>query len=311
VLILGGDHIYKMNYAAMLDFHKANGADVTIAALQVPWDEAPRFGLMNCDENQRIYEFEEKPPNPKSNLANMGIYIFNWSALREALERDDKVHDNSDFGMHVLPMLLAEHKRMFAYPFSGYWRDVGTIESYWEANMDLIQTVPEFNLYEEFDKIYTDADHQPPIYTGPNAMVQGALLSEGCEVLGQVSGSVLGPGVIVEEGASIKDSIIMENCYIGKNAKLERCIVDEGCTVGDGVVLGCKADGNIPNKLRPKIYDTGITVLGENTTIPDGMRIGQNCVIYGETFPHDYPDGILASGESILREKGKEGGTEE
>ncbi|MCL2364572.1 MAG: glucose-1-phosphate adenylyltransferase [Defluviitaleaceae bacterium] len=311
VLILGGDHIYKMNYAAMLDFHKANDADVTIAALQVPWDEAPRFGLMNCDETQRIYEFEEKPPNPKSNLANMGIYIFNWGILRDALERDDKVHDNSDFGMHVLPMLLAEQKRMFAFPFSGYWRDVGTIESYWEANMDLIQTIPEFNLYEEFDKIYTDADHQPPIYTGPNAMVQGALLSEGCEVLGQVSGSVLGPGVIVEEGASIIDSIIMEDCYIGKNAKLERCIVDVGCTVGDGVVIGCKNEGNIPNALRPKIYDTGITVLGENTVIPDGMRIGQNCVIHGETFPHDYPDGLLASGESILRDKGKEGGTEE
>ena len=311
VLVLGGDHIYKMDYAKMLDFHKENNADVTIAALEVPWEEAPRFGLMNTHDDARIYEFEEKPPEPKSNLANMGIYIFNWSILRDALERDDKVHDNSDFGMHVLPMLLAEGKRMFGYAFDGYWRDVGTIESYWEANMDLIKTVPDFNLYEEFNKIYTDADHQPPIYTGPNALIQGAILSEGCEVLGQVTGSVLGPNVIVDEGASVKDSIIMENCYIGKNSKLERCIVDEGCAIGENVVIGCTGGGNIPNKLRPKIYETGITVLGEGSSVPDGMRIGQNCVIYGESFPGDYPNGLLSSGESILRDRNKEGGTEE
>jgi len=302
VLVLGGDHIYKMDYSKMLDFHKESKADVTIAALEVAWEEAPRFGLMNIKDDSRIYEFEEKPPNPKSNLANMGIYIFNWDILRDALERDNKVHDNSDFGMHVLPMLLDEKKRMFAYPFNSYWRDVGTIESYWEANIDLIKTVPAFNLYEEFDKIYTDADHQPPIYTGPNAMVQGAILSEGCEVLGQVTGSVLGPGVIVEEGAIVKDSIILENCYIGKNAQLERCIVDLSCTVGDGAIIGCTGGGNIPNELKPKIYNTGITVIGEYSTIPDGMRIGQNCVIYGETQPGDYPGNLLASGKSIIRE---------
>jgi len=311
VLILGGDHIYKMDYSAMLDFHKVNNADVTIAALQVPWEEAPRFGLMNIYDDQHIYEFEEKPPNPKSNMANMGIYIFRWDILRDALERDNKIHPDSDFGMHVLPMLLSDGARMFAYPFNDYWRDVGTIESYWEANMDLIKTVPDFNLYEEFNKIYTESDHQPPIFTGPGAIVQGAILSEGCEVLGHVAGSVLGPGVIVEEGASVKDSIIMEDCYIGKNAILERCIVDAGCTVGDGVVIGCHGGGNVPNKLRPKIYDTGITVLGENTVVPDGMRIGQNCVIYGETYPADYADGFLTSGESIIREhKSSEGGIE-
>lgn len=311
VLVLGGDHIYKMDYSQMLAFHKKNEADVTIAALQVPWEEAPRFGLMNTHEDARIYEFEEKPPEPKSNLANMGIYIFNRDVLRDALERDNKVHEDSDFGKHVLPMLLTEGKRMFGYAFDGYWRDVGTIQSYWEANMDLIKTVPDFNLYEEFNKIYTSADHQPPIFTGPNALVQGAILSEGCEVLGQVTGSVLGPKVIVEEGATIKDSIIMEDCYIGKNTSIDRCIVDVGCTIGDNVIIGCTGGGNIPNKLRPKIYDTGITVLGESTIIPDGMRIGQNCVIYGESFPTDYPDGLLASGESILRDRNKEGGTEE
>jgi len=303
VLVLGGDHIYKMDYSKMLSFHKKNKADVTLAALQVPWEEAPRFGLMNIKDDNRIYEFEEKPPQPKSNLANMGIYIFNWDVLRDALERDDKIHKDSDFGMHVLPMLLAENKRMYAYPFSDYWRDVGTIESYWEANMDLIRTVPDFNLYEEFNKIYTNSDHQPPIFTGENAVVQGAIISEGCEVLGSVTGSVLGPGVIVEEGAVVKDSIVMENCYIGKNAKLERCIIDLGCTISDGVIIGCPGGGNVPNKLRPKIYHTGISVVGEYTTIPDGMRIGQNCVIHGETTPADYPKGMLESGESIIRVK--------
>jgi glucose-1-phosphate adenylyltransferase len=311
VLVLGGDHIYKMDYSEMLTFHKKNKADVTIAALQVSWEEAPRFGLMNTEDDHRIFEFEEKPPEPKSNLANMGIYIFSWAVLRDALERDNKIHPNSDFGMHVLPMLLAEKKRMFAFPFAGYWRDVGTIESYWEANMDLIKTVPDFNLYEEFNKIYTDDQHQPPIYTGPNSQVQGAILSEGCEVLGMVTGSVLGRNVIVEEGAKVINSIIMEDCYIGKNSSLERCIVDVDCTIGDNVVIGCAGGGNVPNKLRPKIYSTGISVIGEHSVIPDGVRIGQNCVVFGETQLSDFPDKLLPSGESILRNRNQEGGTEE
>ena len=172
--------------------------------------------------------------------------------------------------------------------------------------MDLIKTVPDFNLYENFHKIYTDADHQPPMYTGPNAQVQGALLSEGCEVLGQVYSSILGPGVIIEEGAVVRDSIIMEDCYIGKDASITRCIIDTGCTVGDGVVIG--QGENTPNILRPKIYNTGITVVGEHTMIPDNVHIGQNCVIYGETYPADYPDGRLESGHSIVREPGTKGG---
>ena len=305
VLILSGDHIYKMNYAKMLDFHKQNKCDVSIAALEVPWDEASRFGLMNVRDDSRIYEFEEKPPVPKSNLANMGIYIFNWPVLRDALERDSKIHNNSDFGMHVLPMLLSEGARMYAYPFSEYWKDVGTIESYWMANMDLIKTVPEFNLYENFEKIYTDADHQPPIYTGPEAHVQGSLLSEGCEVLGRVYSSVLGPGVIVEAGAEVRDSIIMQDCYIGRNARLTRVIADTNCSVGDGVEIGI--GDNIPNLEKPKIYDTGITVLGENTTVPDKVSIGKNCVVYGPTYPFDYQDGRLESGHSIIREPNVKG----
>jgi len=297
VLILSGDHIYKMNYARMLDFHKQNKCDVSIAALEVPWEEASRFGLMNiCDDN-RIYEFEEKPPEPRSNLANMGIYIFTWSVLRDALLRDNDIHPDSDFGKHVLPMLLADEKRMYAYRFTDYWKDVGTIDSYWMANMDLVKTVPDFNLYEDFNKIYTDAEHQPPSYTGPDAQVQTSLISEGCEIFGQVYNSVLGPGVIVEEGAIIRDSIIMENCIIGKNAQIDRCIADTGCIVGEGVIIG--EGENIPNIKKPALYDTGITVLGERSTVPDNVVIGKNCVISGVTAINDYPDGRLPSGHTI------------
>ena len=300
VLILSGDHIYKMDYSQMLDFHKENKCDVSIAALTVPWEEASRFGLMNVRDDNRIYEFEEKPKEPKSNLANMGIYIFNWDVLRDALERDNKVHEDSDFGMHVLPMLLAEGKRMFAYPFSGYWKDVGTIESYWAANMDLIQTLPEFNLYESFQKIYTHADHQPPIYAGKNSEIKGSIVSEGCEVLGKVYYSVIGTGVIIEEGAVVKDSIVMGDCYIGKDAYLDHCIVDTGCTIGDSVEIGLGE--NVPNIEKPKIYNTGISVLGENSTIPDNVKIGMNCVVLGKTTPRDYLDSMLESGHSIIKE---------
>jgi len=299
VLVLGGDHIYKMDYSSMLDFHKKNKCDVSIAALEVPWEEASRFGVMNIHEDNRIYEFEEKPPEPKSNYINMGIYIFKWALLRDALERDNKIHPDSDFGKHVLPLLLNEGKRMFAYPFNGYWKDVGTIESYWAANMDLIQTVPDFNLYENFDKIYTDADHQPPLYTGPEGNIQGSIVSEGCEILGSVISSVLGPSVIIEEGAVVRESIIMEDCYIGKNANITRCIIDKGCTIGDSVDIG--SGENTPNQYKPHVYDTGITVIGEDSTIPDNITIGKNCVIYGKTTPQDYTDNKLESGQSNVK----------
>ena len=297
VLILSGDHIYKMDYSQMLDFHKDNKCDVSIAALTVPWDEASRFGLMNVHVDNRIHEFEEKPPEPKSNFANMGIYIFNWDVLKDALERDNKIHSDSDFGMHVLPMLLNEGKRMYAYPFSGYWKDVGTIDSYWAANMDLIQTLPEFNLYENFHKIYTDSDHQPPMYSGPNSEIRGSIVSEGCEIYGKVYDSVIGTGVVVEEGAIVKGSIIMGDCYIGKNCVIDHCIIDTGCTVGEGVEIG--VGENIANIDKPHIYNTGITVLGEQTDIPDNVKIGKNCVIYGKTEPRNYLDMQLDSGHSI------------
>ena len=301
VLILSGDHIYKMDYAAMLDYHKKNNCDVTIAVLEVTMEEASRFGIMNADENDKIYEFEEKPPEPKSNLASMGIYIFTWDVLRKALIEDSKIHPDSDFGKHIIPKMLNEGKTLYAYRFKDYWKDVGTIESYWQANMELIKTLPEFNLYEDFWKIYTNNDYQPPQYTGENASVKTSLISEGSLIYGTVENSVISKNVVIEEGAVVKDSIIMENCTIGANTVIERCIIDQDTKVGANIRMG--VGENIINELKPKIYNTGITVIGSNTIVPDNLTIGKNCVILGETTPDMYADNKLESGKSVIIEE--------
>jgi len=300
VLVLGGDHIYKMNYSQMLSVHKKNKSNVTVAVLEVPFEEAGRFGIMNCNEDGSIYEFEEKPTNPKSNLASMGIYIFSWPYLREALIKSDQLYNDSDFGKHIIPMFLEQGHKLFAYRFNDYWKDVGTIESYWQSNMELIDTVPEFNLYDDFWKIYTSKDHQPPQYTSENAVIKRSLISEGCEIYGEVVNSILGTGVIVMQGAKIVDSIIMSNCIINGNAALERCIIDENSTVGADTIIG--TGENIPNTEAPKIYDSGITVIGENTIIPENVTIGKNCVIYGATTAQHYSNNELPSGGTIIAE---------
>ena len=308
VLILSGDHIYKMDYANMLAFHKQNNADVTIAVLEVPMEEANRFGIMNTNDDGSIYEFVEKPEEPVSNLASMGIYIFNCALLKEALHEDHKIHPDSDFGKHIIPMLLERGKRLFAYRFEHYWQDVGTIESYWQANMELIKTLPDFNLYEDFWQIYTPDDHQPPTYMGESSDIRTSIASEGCEIYGTVVNSVLGTEVFVGEGAVVKDSIIMDGCCIGEGAVIDRAIIDSEVVIGKNVIIG---DGeNIPNKLKPHIYDTGISVIGHLSVIPDNVTIGKNCVIYGNTKESDYHihenRHILESGGSIIIES--EGG---
>ena len=300
VVILSGDHIYKMDYSEMLRHHKEKGAAATIAVMEVPMDEASRFGIMNTEEGDKIYEFEEKPANPKSNLASMGIYIFTWDRLREALIEDNSIHPDSDFGKHIIPKMLEEGQPMYAWRFQGYWKDVGTIQSYWESNMDLIRTLPEFDLYEDFWKIYTNSDHQPPQYTAADAKVEESLLSDGCEVYGEVYSSILGPGVIVEKGAVVKDSIIMAGTVIGEGSLVDKCVIDEKCKIGKNVQMGVGED--VPNELKPAIYNTGITVMGMNSIVPDGVVMGKNCVISGATVAADYPDGKLASGKSVIRE---------
>jgi len=301
VLILGTDHIYKMDYAEMLNFHKANKCDATIAVLEVPAEEASRMGIMNTRDDDKVYEFEEKPKKPKSNLASMGIYIFTWSKLRDVLIKDDKIHPDSDFGKHIIPMMLNAGDVMYAYRFKDYWRDVGTIEAYWETNMELIKTMPAFNLYDDFWKIYTDADHQPPSYAGPESDIRSSITSFGNEIYGSVYNSVLGPGVVVEEGAVVNDSIIMEDCVIGKNTKLYRVIADHHTKIGSNVTIGVGDD--TPNTDKPDYYYTGITVVAENSSIPDGVKIGKNCVISGLTDYGMYTDGQLLSGGSIIKEE--------
>jgi len=297
VIILSGDHIYKMDYSKMLDFHKKNNCDVTIAVLEVTMEEASRFGIMNADENDKIYEFEEKPEHPKSNLASMGIYIFTWDELRKALVEDSNIHPDSDFGKHIIPAMLNRGKSLYAYRFKDYWKDVGTIESYWAANMELIKALPEFNLYEDFWKIYTNSDHQPPLYTSADAVVKRSLISEGCEIYGTVENSVISTDVIVEEGAVVKDSIIMADCVIKKNSLVERCIIDENTVVGENVKMGIGE--NIPNEAKPKIYNTGITVIGSDSIIPDNVEIGKNCVVFGKSTTDMYKDNKLESGQTI------------
>lgn len=303
VLILSGDHIYKMDYEVMLDFHKANKADVTIACMPVPIEEASRFGIMVTDDIGRITEFEEKPEHPSSNLASIGIYIFSWPALKEAL-MSLKDQNSCDFGKHVLPYCKEKGERLFAYEYNGYWKDVGTLGSYWEANMELIDIIPEFNLYEEFWKIYTKGDIIPPQYISVDAVTDRCLIGEGAEIYGEIHNSVIGPNVVIGKGSVIRDSIIMRNSTIGEGVQMDKAIIAEDVTIGNNVVLGCGEEA--PNVLKPAVYAFGIATVGERSVIPDNVRIGKNTAISGITVPEDYPDGELAGGQVITAKDGDE-----
>ena len=301
VLILSGDHIYKMDYEVMLDYHKASHADVTIAAMPVPMEEASRFGVVITDENGKIQEFEEKPEHPRSNLASMGIYIFSWKVLKEALIANAEV-PGCDFGKHVIPYCHEKGQRLFAYEYNGYWKDVGTLGSYWEANMELIDIIPEFNLYEEFWKIYTRSEIIPPQYIAEDAVVTRSIISEGTDVYGEVHNSVIGSGVTIGKGSVIRDSIIMKNTVIGENCVIDRAIIAENSVVGDGAVLGVGED--IPNKKKPSVYCFGLVTIGDSTVIPPNVKIGKNTAIEGETTLEDYPGGVLDSGETLIKAGG-------
>ena len=243
VLILSGDHIYKMDYSKMLDFHKEKKAESTIAVIEIPWDEASRFGIMNVNDDKKIYEFEEKPQNPKSNLASMGVYIFNWKTLKEYFLRGRKTKEClDDFGKDVIPAMLKDNKEMYAYSFDGYWRDVGTIESLWEANMDLIKTPEAIDLSDSNWTIYTNTMDLPPQYIGENANIKEALIADGCSVLGTIENTVLSHKVDVGEGSIIRNSVIMPNVTIGKNVLIEKAMIAEGAIINDNVVI--KSDTN-------------------------------------------------------------------
>lgn len=273
VLVLSGDHIYKMDYSAMLKAHEAKNADATIAVIPVPIEEASRFGIMNTDADDRILEFEEKPKVPKSNKASMGIYIFTWSVLKRYLMADDKnPESHNDFGKDIIPSMLANGQRMYAYSFSGYWKDVGTISSLWESNMDLLEEPPQFDLFDTEWKIYSRTLCKPGHYVGNDAVVTRSVVAEGCNVMGSVDHSVLFVGVSVGANTVIKDSVIMPGAVIGKNAHINKAIIGENCVVGDNCTIG---------EIEPTdgACNDGIAVLGEGVNVPQSTHIPKGVML--------------------------------
>ena len=298
VLILSGDHIYKMDYEVMLDYHKSRGAAVTIAAMPVPMEEASRFGVLITDDNRKITEFEEKPENPRSNLASMGIYIFSWKILKKALLA---LSDQPalDFGKHIIPYCHEKADPMYAYEYNGYWKDVGTLSSYWEANMELIDIVPDFNLYEEYWKIYTKSYALPPQYVSKSSEIQKCIIGEGSQIYGKVYNSVIGCNVHIGKDTVVRDSIIMNDTVIGDYCEINKGIIAENTVIGNGVKLGI---GEVaPNETDPHIYGDGLVTVGEKTVIPDGVSVGKNSVVAGITQIQDYPNGYLQSGKTLIK----------
>lgn len=277
VLILSGDHIYKMDYEKMLEHHKAMDAACTISVMEVPMEEASRFGIMNVDEHDMIYEFEEKPKRPKSNLASMGIYIFNWKQLREYLVADEADEKSSnDFGKNIIPAMLEKGERMAAYRFEGYWKDVGTIESLWEANMDLLATPMPIDLHDKKWRIYARNPGMAPHYIAKGATVSDSLIAEGSEVYGTVKHSVLFAGVTVEEGANVQDSVVMPGAVIHRGAVVRRAILAENAVVGPGAFVGEEAGD--------------IAVVGQNVTLPAGVQVAAGQQVDETTFAEPKAD---------------------
>ena len=276
VLILSGDHIYKMDYRRMLDVHKASHADCTISVMKVPMEEASRFGIMNADENDIIYEFEEKPKNPKSDLASMGIYIFSWDVLREYLLKDDADPDSEhDFGKNVIPAILNDGKRLKAYRFEGYWKDVGTIASLWDANMDLLNPSRPFDVWAKENRIYSRPQSLPPHFIAEGAKVENSLITEGSQVFGEVESSVLFGGAYVEEGAEVSFSLLLPGARVKKGAKVRYSIIAENSVVGEGASVGAS-----PEEFS-QIDDWGIAVVGP------GLKVGRNADIKANAMIYD------------------------
>lgn len=294
VLILSGDHVYKMNYDEMITFHEGKGADLTVAVMEVPWEEASRYGILQLDSDGRVIDFEEKPKNPKANLVSMGVYLFNKEILKRRVTEDAMKITAHDFGRDVLPAMVGRDK-VYGFRFQGYWRDVGTIKSYWEANMDMLQDEPELNLYDREMAVHTKPEDRPPVRTGPRARIINSLVCDGSIVHGTVEHSVLSPGVVVGEGSVIRDSIILNDTKIGREVIIDKGILDKNVHVGDGVHIGYGEDFT-PNRRYPQCLSFGITVVGKSTTIPAGVKIGHNCIIGSNIEPSHFSGDHVASG---------------
>lgn len=273
VLILSGDHIYKMDYSKMINQHKRSGAACTIAVLEVPFEEASRFGIMNANPDGSIYEFEEKPKNPKSNLASMGIYVFSWDKLRSYLTEDEQNPNSSnDFGKDIIPAMLAREEKLMVYRFGDYWKDVGTVDSLWEANLDLLNPNIDLNLADPSWKIYSRTNSLPPQYVADNASVEHSLLTDGCEVYGKLDYSILFENVVVEEGASVEYSLVMPGTVIKKGAKVKYSIIAENTVIGENAEIGAEPAMETPN-------DWGIAVVGAGINIGNGAKVPAKAMI--------------------------------
>jgi glucose-1-phosphate adenylyltransferase len=300
VLVLSGDHVYTMHYEDMIKSHRQQEADITIGVTEVPWNETNRFGIILLDDNNRVVAFEEKPSQPKSNLASMGIYVFNKDILFEVLE-DAHRRGLQDFGRQIIPEAIAKYQ-VYGYKYQGYWRDVGTIEAYWQANMDLVVDVPPFNLYDPETGVKTLSVDMPPVKLGPRTQVCRSLVSNGCIINGKVSNSVLSPHVYVEEGAQVMNSIIFHDTTIAQDAVVDRSIIDKECYIGPGCWIGC-GDDYTPNKDEPDYLNSGITVIGEGARLPPGLRVGRNCKIDPGVSEGDFSTLSIPSGSSVGGEK--------
>ncbi|MCB0154563.1 MAG: glucose-1-phosphate adenylyltransferase subunit GlgD [Anaerolineae bacterium] len=293
VLVLAGDHIYKMDYGPMLEFHQQTKADVTLAARRVSPFETHRFGIISVDNARRVTGFKEKPRRSRETLASMGVYVFNLATLREILTKENL----NDFGRDVLPALYQSHK-VHAYTFEGYWADVGTLQAYWEANMALLAETPALDLYDPEWVIHTRSEEQPPVQIGAEAWVGGNLLSNGCIIQGTVERSVLSPGVRVAPGAIVRDSVIMNDTVIAAHAHVERAIVDKEVYIGEGAEVGYGVD-NLPNHRHPERLNTGLTVIGKRARIPAGLKIGHNVIISPNVNEGHFHEDFVASGETL------------
>ena len=297
VLILSGDQIYTTRYESMINSHRSRRADVTVGVVEVPLAEASRYGIVTLDHNERVVAFEEKPQEPKSNLASMGIYVFNKNVLIECLEEDAEQKDGHDFGRDILPRIINTH-RVYGYRHRGYWQDVGTVESYWQANMDLIVDLPELNLYNPEMEVRTVVQNMPPAKLGPKAQVSRSLVANGAIINGEVRNSIIFPGVFIEEGAKVKDSIIFSDTTIGKGTIVDRCIIDKQVWVGTGCHIGY-GDDLTPNHEEPEYLNSGLTLVGKGVKIPNGVRIGRNCKIDCWAERTDFTTDTIPSGNSI------------
>ena len=300
VLILSGDHIYKMDYRPMVEYHRAQGADLTIAVMPVPLEETHRFGIMQVDGEGRIVQFYEKPKErDKGNLASMGIYIFSTHHLTRRLREGSPTTPRADFGQHVIPAMIEAGDRVFAYKYEGYWVDVGTIDSYWSTNLALTQSSPPLNLYTDNWPIRTKSEERPPVKLGPQAKVISSMACNGCVVRGLVVNSVLSPGVYVSPGAVVRDSVIMNDTWIGPGALVDKAVVDKQVVIGAGAIVG---EGNpaIANEAMPDKLSAGITVIGKRAFLPDGAHIGRNVLINSGRDENDFPaDKVVADGKTV------------